>query len=393
MIYFSTNDKLKKKGEIINANTNKSIKSVQEGLGGIRDILLDGNQEKYCQQYKNSNFPLLRAHSSVQFVSNSPRFILEALGLIFISIISYSLSQRQGGLTGVIPMLGALIMSTQRLLPLFQQCYANWALLKSGHASLIRTLDLLDQDSLFTNSSNNQVQPLKFKNEIIFNNISFRYNQDTPFIFENVNLRIPKGSKVGIIGKTGSGKSTFVDLLMGLLSPSYGDIFIDNVKLENSNLQSWQKHISHVPQSIYLADSSIEENIAFSSPNNHIDSLRVISAAKAAKISETIDNLEYRYNTRVGERGVRLSGGQRQRLGIARALYKGTDIIIFDEATSALDSNTEKDVMKEIDAFDESLTIFIIAHRVSTLKNCNIVLEIKDGLVTVNNDFDQINKS
>ena len=187
---------------------------------------------------------------------------------------------------------------------------------------------------------------VKFNSQIKLNNVSFKYGLNNPFILRDINLVIPKGSRIGLIGKTGCGKSTLTDLIMGLISPTSGTIEIDQKEIALANAQSWQAHISHVPQTIYLSDSTIKENIAFGVSIDSIDVSRVKFAAQQAQISTFIESLENGYNSEVGERGVRLSGGQRQRIGIARALYKQANIIIFDESTSALDYKTEEDILK-----------------------------------------------
>jgi ATP-binding cassette subfamily B protein len=196
---------------------------------------------------------------------------------------------------------------------------------------------------------------------------------------------IPKGARVGFIGETGSGKSTLLDIVMGLLTPSDGKIMIDGIEINEHNRKSWQKHIAHVPQSIYLSDASIEENIAFGTPKKEIDINRVKEAAKQAHLHRFIQELPNGYDTFVGERGVQLSGGQRQRIGIARALYKQTEVIVFDEATSALDDAMEKNVMEAINSLDKNLTILIIAHRLSTLKDCDMVYELSNGKMIQSN--------
>jgi ATP-binding cassette subfamily B protein len=197
----------------------------------------------------------------------------------------------------------------------------------------------------------------------------------------NLSLTIPKGSRVGFIGTTGAGKSTLLDILMGLLRPSSGSLEIDHQIITEANHRAWQMHIAHVPQTIFLADSTIEENIAFGVRRDKIDYNRVRQAARQAQISETIETWPEKYQTCVGERGVRLSGGQRQRIGIARALYKQADLIIFDEATSALDRETEQAVMQAIDGLSDDLTILIIAHRLTTLQNCTQIVELADGTI------------
>ena len=202
-------------------------------------------------------------------------------------------------------------------------------------------------------------------------------------LLKNVNKKIPKGSRVGFIGTTGSGKSTLLDILMGLQPPSDGAIEVDGKVLTKSNLDSWRARLAHVPQSIFLADCSIEENIAFGIPKDLIDHDRVVIAARRANISETIDSLEQGYQTFTGERGVRLSGGQRQRIGIARALYKNADVLFFDEATSALDNETERSVIESINNLDADITVFMVAHRTTTLKSCTHIFKVSKGNLEV----------
>jgi len=200
-----------------------------------------------------------------------------------------------------------------------------------------------------------------------------------PWILNELNLSIAKGSRVGFIGTTGSGKSTLLDIVMGLLKPTEGTLAVDDQDITAGNHRAWQAHIAHVPQAIFLADSTIEENIAFGQPKSKIDRQRVIQAAKQAQIADLIETWPDQYKTFVGERGIRLSGGQRQRIGIARALYKKADVIIFDEATSALDNETEQAVMEAIEGLSDDLTVLIIAHRLTTLKNCTQIVELGDG--------------
>ena len=385
-----SNNILLREGDVINKNSSKVIKSIQEGLGGIRDVIIDSNQKKYCDLYKNANFPLLKAHSKVQFISNSPRFAIEALGMILITILSYILTKREDGIIGAIPVLGVLVMGIQRLLPLFQQCFSSWATLKGSKSSLNKILMYLDQKIPEHHIENNYSNKFQFTQSIIAENITFNYNKESKKIFEDISFTIKKGTRIGIIGETGSGKSTLLDIIMGLISPTSGRLLIDNIELNNSNLIQWQKHIAHVPQSIFLADTTIEENISFSSSQSEINMSKVKNAAKKAKISETIETWNTGYKTNVGERGVKLSGGQRQRLGIARALYKEVDLIVFDEATSALDSATEQEVMSQIDSFDDNLTVIIIAHRISTLKNCSAIWELKNGKLIEHGNYEQL---
>jgi len=365
------------------------IKSLQEGLGGIRDVLIDGSQETYCNIYRNADHCLRRAQGNNSFIGQSPRFGIEALGMVLIAILAYFLAQQSDGIGKAIPVLGALALGAQRLLPVLQSAYGSWANIQGGQASLKDILELLDQP-LSHDADSQAVSPIQFQQKISLNNISFRYNAKTSFILKNFNLTIPKASRIGFIGITGSGKSTLLDIIMGLLKPTRGTLVIDDQPINTCNTRSWQAHIAHVPQGIYLSDSSIEENIAFGVPKERINHEQVKKAARQAQIDDIIDAWPNKYQTYVGERGIRLSGGQRQRIGIARALYKQADVIIFDEATSALDNETEQAVMEAIESLGNELTILIIAHRLTTLKNCTLIVELADGGIKRTGTYQEI---
>jgi ATP-binding cassette subfamily B protein len=280
----------------------------------------------------------------------------------------------------VIPILGALALGAQRLLPFLQQAYSSWTTIRGTQASLKDILTLLDQP-IPSHDKNKISYPLNFKKNITIENLGFRYNLQSAYVLKELNLTIEKGSCVGFIGTTGSGKSTLLDILMGLLEPTNGHLKIDGQIISSNNNHAWQYHIAHVPQNIFLADSSIEENIAFGLPKKEIDKNRVKEAAQLAQLSSVIEALPDQYQTIVGERGIRLSGGQRQRIGIARAFYKKADIMIFDEATSSLDTETEQAVMKAIQNYSKNLTLLIIAHRLSTLENCTKIVELDNGRI------------
>jgi ABC-type bacteriocin/lantibiotic exporter with double-glycine peptidase domain len=354
------------------------IKSLQEGLGGIRDVLIDGSQDSYCHFYRNADLPLRRAQGNNQFISSSPRYGMEALGMVLIAALAYSLALQADGIAKAIPILGALALGAQRLLPVLQQAYGSWTQINGSQASLQDTLELLDQP-LPEYANQPAVQPLPFEHNISLKQLAFRYSPQTPYVLKQFNFTIAKGSRLGFIGATGCGKSTLIDIVMGLLQPTDGILEIDGQPLMPTNNRAWQAHIAHVPQAIFLADSSIEENIAFGVPRDQINSQRVRQAAQQAQIADNIESWPKQYQTFVGERGIRLSGGQRQRIGIARALYKQADVIIFDEATSALDNETEQAVMEAIEGLSKDLTLIIIAHRLSTLKNCTQIVELGEG--------------
>ena len=364
--------------ENIARESTQLIKSLQEGLGGIRDVLIDGCQAVYCQIYRNADLPLRQAQGNSSFINQSPRFLIEALGMMLIAMLAYALARQPDGISKAIPVLGALALGAQRLLPVLQAAYAAWSNIQTGQVSLQDTLELLDQP-LPEYVDQPPAKPITFQQQIVLKQLSFRYTPQTPWVLKNVDLTIKKGSRIGFIGLTGSGKSTLLDVIMGLLESNEGTLEIDNQVITTHNTRQWQVHIAHVPQAIFLADSTIQENIAFGVPINKIDHVLVKKAAQKAQISDIIETWPNKYNTFVGERGIRLSGGQRQRIGIARALYKQSDVIIFDEATSALDNKTEQAVMQSIESLGKDLTVLIIAHRLTTLQNCDQIVELGNG--------------
>lgn len=370
----------KKDSENIAHESVQVIKSLQEGLGGIRDVLLDASQNIYCKIYQKSDKSLRRAQGNNYFISQSPRYGMEALGMILIAGLAYYLTQQSDGIQTAIPLLGAFALGAQKLLPILQQVYSSWSSLRGGQAALRETLALLDQPVDLNLTQPNE-RLIEFNDSLSFSNASFRYEGESEYVLNNLNFSIKKGYQVGFIGTTGSGKSTLLDLVMGLLDPTEGNFKVDDIVISSKNKRSWQRRVAHVPQSIYLSDTSVAQNIAFGVDHTDIDYERVKDAAKRAQVDTVIEALPKQYNTFIGERGVRLSGGQRQRIGIARALYKNADVIIFDEATSALDSDTEEAVMNAINHLGGELTILIIAHRLSTLKKCNLIIKLENGNV------------
>lgn len=384
-----TRKHLKLNSQKIAQESNQVVKSLQEGLGGIRDVLIDGNQAVYCQAYSRAVFPLLRARGNNSFMSQSPRFGIEAIGMILIALLAYALAQQPEGVARAIPVLGTLALGAQRLLPVLQHLYSSWSAIQGGGASLRDVLKLLEQP-VPEHAALASSQKLPFEKAIQLKNLSFRYNPEASYVLKNLDLTITKGSRVGFIGATGSGKSTLLDIIMGLLQPTAGLLEVDETSILPGNQRAWRRHIAHVPQSIFLSDAAIEENIAFGIPKEQINHDRVRQVAQQAQIDDLIQSWPEAYRTYVGERGVRLSGGQRQRIGIARALYKQADVIIFDEATSALDNKTEAAIMQAIKDLHKDLTVLIIAHRLTTLRDCTKIVELADGRIKQTGTYEEI---
>jgi ATP-binding cassette, subfamily B, bacterial PglK len=359
------------------------IQALQEGLGAIRDVLLDSSQAFYAGTYRQSDLPLRRVQADASFLSTYPRLVLEPVGIALIAAIGLLLVL-QHGVGKAWPLLGAIALCVQRLLPMLQKVYEGWAQSRNAKGSLVSLLQLITQP-MPCNGAEVKARPMLLKHNVRFEAVCFAYGPQLSEVLRGINLEIHRGERIGIIGSTGSGKSTTLDLLMGLLQPTAGRILIDDELLHDpvhpERLSAWRSSIAHVPQSIYLADSSIAENIAFGLPIDQIDMERVRQSAEQAQIAGFINSSPDGYNTFVGERGICLSGGQRQRIGIARALYKQAQVLVFDEATSALDNETEAAVMKAIEGLSRDLTVIMIAHRLSTIARCDRVIELGHGVV------------
>ena len=370
--------RLKTNSLIISRLQAERVQSVQEGLGGIRDVLINAAQSVFVGRFRALDFGLQRAQSANTLAGAAPRYGIEAIGMVVVAVLAYYLATSPGGLGYALPMLGVLVLAAQRLLPLMQTVYNGWTLIVGNVGSADTVLQLLEAPNPIPERRGAAV-PLPFERNIVLKDVSFRYETKRAPSIREVNLTIGKGTKVGIVGETGSGKSTLSDLLMGLLMPTTGTIEIDGRKLNADTRMAWQARVAHVPQTIFLSDGSIAENIAFGLDCAAIDHARVELAAERAALGRFVAGLPDGYGTFVGERGVRLSGGERQRIGIARALYKDADVIFFDEATSALDVETERAVIESIRNLDPNLTIFIVAHRLSTVEYCDVIVNMKAG--------------
>jgi len=375
-----TRRRLDRNSQIVGSSWDERVQIVQESLGGVRDILIDNSQQVYVDAFQRIDARFSTAKANTAFIAAAPRFIIESLGMAFIAALAFVMASRQGGLAVALPILGALALGAQRLLPLLQQIYLSWSVAVGNNSVVSQVLGLLrlplDEEMVHAGD----LVPLPLHSSISLEKVSFFYPNRRTAAVEGVSFDIPSGERVALIGKTGSGKSTLADLLMGLLDPTSGRIMIDGVPLTRDNRRNWQRSIAHVPQAIFLADTSIARNIALGSPAEKVNLERVIEASVKAQLHEFVSSLPEGYGTFVGERGIRLSGGQRQRLGIARAIYKQAPVLVLDEATSALDDETEAAVMQALDRLgEEGRTIIMIAHRLSTISRANRVVRLDNG--------------
>jgi ATP-binding cassette subfamily B protein len=371
-----TRRRLRSNAAVIGGSATRRVKMVQEALGGLRDIILDRSHGVHEEAFAAVDARLRHALTINAMIGQGPRFAIEAAGMVAIALVALWMSGEPGGIVRAIPLLGALAVGAQRLLPLVQQAYLGWSATLGNRQALADIAALLNAPALPDLPAG--AGKLPFRDRVALRGVSFAYRDGAPLL-TGIDLDIARGARIGIVGATGAGKSTLLDLLMGLLEPSSGAIVVDGRPLDATTVPLWQGQIAHVPQSIYLLDESIAANIAFGVRPAEVDLARVRACAEGAHIAEFIAGLPEGYATFVGERGIRLSGGQRQRIGIARALYKQASVLILDEATSALDDVTEAAVIASITALGRDITLLMIAHRRSTLDSCDRILRVDKG--------------
>jgi ATP-binding cassette subfamily B protein len=365
------------------------LRSVQESLGGIRDVILDRSQDTQLEHFQAIDRRFMQARAETAFLVAAPRFLVEAFGLSLIALLTLVIAARPGGFLAALPILGALALGAQRLLPLMSQLYTGWANLAATRPIVSEVASLASLP--ITNRPDQPNAILSLNGSIRMTGVSFQYADRGRPALHDISLNIPRGARVAIIGKTGSGKSTLADLLMGLIEPSEGELSVDGMVLCGPRLTGWQRSIAHVPQAIFIADASVAANIALGAPASAPDMARLRHAADVAQLRDFIDTLPDGFDTIVGERGARLSGGQRQRLGLARAIYKDTPVLVLDEATSALDDATESAVLRALDRLGgEGRTIIIIAHRRSTIEGCNLIFRLDQGRLVESGSYEQL---
>ena len=362
----------------------RKVNIIQESLGGMRSVIINNLQPYYIKTYNLNDLQLRNLIAESDFLGNYPRYVIEVIGVIFLVFISFLLGVHKNNDPNTIALIGTFALASQKILPSIQNIYLKWAVINTCSKAVRNVLNILSKPYKKNNVLSNHKRRINFKT-IEFCNVDFKYDESQKFSLSNINLSIEKGSIIGICGKTGSGKSTLIDLFMGLLKPTKGSIKINGKNINSNNnfnyLTKWQASISSVPQDIFLADATIAQNIVEGSNINKIDYTKLKSCVERSKLKDYITSLNKGFETFVGERGIRLSGGQKQRIGIARALYKGSSIIVLDEATSALDYETEREIMDSIYSLRGDITIIIIAHRLSTLRKCNNIISLENGKI------------
>jgi ATP-binding cassette, subfamily B, bacterial PglK len=396
LIYLRLRGRLRELGEKMLTVNGERFHIAQEATGGIKDIKLMALESSYVRQFSDKAYQRARFTARIQIMSELPRFALEAITFgTLLGIVLILLLRSEGEIAGIIPTLGIFAFAVMRLLPALQQMYNSLANLRSGRAVLDHIVADFGKVGPGSSSKATEASTLKLEEALELDAVSFRYaSADRPSL-NDLSLTIRARTTVGLVGGTGAGKTTVVDLILGLLSPDAGELRVDGTPVTAANLRGWQKTLGYVPQAIYLTDDTVAANIAFGVPRKDIDMAAVERAARAAALHDFVTTeMSKGYDTMVGERGVRLSGGQRQRIGIARALYRNPSLLIMDEATSALDNITERAVMEAVQNIRADTTIILIAHRLSTVKDCDQIFLMEKGRVVAQGTYDDlINKN
>jgi ABC-type multidrug transport system fused ATPase/permease subunit len=397
LVYLAVKSALNRIGrDRLRANTER-FTTAAEALGGIKDIKLRGHESSYLSRFEAPSADYAKYQAANITIAMLPKFLIEAVGFGGMLLLAVLLLIQQGGARGdslghVLPLLGIYVFAAYRMLPAAQNIYGSLANIRFGAAALNSVYADVQLGGASPDTVENAEGPvLAPRHSIRLDAVSYSYPGASRRALREITIEIPAGSRIGLVGTTGSGKTTLADLLLGLLRPASGSIQVDGVDIDDRNLRAWQQALGYVPQSIFLTDATVAENIAFGVQRGLIDRDRVEQAARMADVHDFVmSTMPAGFDTQVGERGVRLSGGQRQRIGIARALYHRPSVLVLDEATSALDNRTEQDVLQAVLSLDRSSTVVMIAHRLSTVRNCDCIYMLEDGAVSAQGSYEQL---
>ncbi|PIE98936.1 MAG: hypothetical protein CR988_00970 [Treponema sp.] len=380
LIYRMFKSPLSKGGKIVTEQSRMRMKFLNEGFGGIKDLKILGKEEFFKKNFRNASWQFNRNWSRNDVISYLPKFLLEAFVISsLVGLMLVMVKVNENNLTVVLPILSFYAIAGYKLLPAVNAIYESISIIKANISVLYKIAPDLIKAKNKTDLKKTDTEILPFEREINIQNLSFAYPGTSKKVINSISLKIPKNNTIALIGSSGSGKTTLVDIILGLLEPQSGKIIVDGTTIHKENIRSWQNILGYVPQSIYLSDATIAQNIAFGTDHQDINWSQIDKVLKLADLDGFVHSLAKGIHTTVGERGIQLSGGQRQRIGIARALYHDASVLIFDEATSALDGITENRIMKSINSLARQKTIIIIAHRLTTVKEADCIYLLGEG--------------
>lgn len=374
---------MRRVGETWQKNYALANKWILQAINGVKEIKVTGKEDFFQDKYDEYATQAVIAEKKNTLVSNAPRMLLETVSVSGILLVLYILLCMGNSLESLIPQLSALVVAAVRLLPSVNRINTSFNTISYQSAAVDKTIDNLNEVEKWSSSywkNNCTEKDIELVKECKLENITFKYENSEKEILCNANMSIPMGKSIGVIGTSGAGKTTAIDILLGILVPEKGEVLADGVNIAN-NMGAWHKKIGYIPQMISLLDDTVRANIAFGQEEQNIDDSAIWRALEEAQIKDMVDEMPQKLDTVIGERGLRLSGGQRQRLGIARALYLNPPILVFDEATSALDNDTEKAIMDAINKLHGKKTMVIIAHRLQTIEKCDIVYKVDNGKI------------
>ncbi|MBT4952188.1 MAG: ABC transporter ATP-binding protein [Pelagibacteraceae bacterium] len=387
-IYYFLRNFITKIGEERLKNNLLRYRVVSQAFGSIKDVKVRGSEEVHTKFFSNSSYTYAKSISLAHMTSQLPRYILEGIAFAGIMLLLLYMISQKGSMNNALPIISLYIFAGYRLMPSMQQVYSSFTHLRYIGSSIDNLVNEIKNLKAYNLSQDKSI--LQLNKKITLNNIYYNY-PDTPHsTLEDINISISAKSTIGFVGPSGSGKSTTIDIILGLLEPQKGTLEVDGKVITGDNLRSWQRTIGYVPQQIYLIDDTIAANIAFGLDEKEIKQDWVEKACRNANLEEFINELPKKYNTIIGEGGIRLSGGQRQRIGIARALYHNPRVLVLDEATSALDNETEQAVMNAVNKLGKDVTIILIAHRLNTVENCDIIFKLEKGRVVFQGSFKEL---